>query len=535
MTDKYILKELCRYTIGTYADVIYRNALLHPDSEAFIYKSRRITFSEYNTRVNSLINSLRKMGVKRGDVIGILSYNCLEYADFFGAAWKGGYIASPFNFRLQASELEYLINYSEATTLLVGPEFIDAIKSLKGKICKVNNFISIEGTTGDMVSIDELRGTESGEEPDIQVDEDDPLAIVYTSGTTGLPRGALYTQRRFMDNTKNLVMEMGLQPGNKHIQVMPLFHIGGIHHFRAFLYIAGSNVIMHQRSFDPAATLQVIQDEKATDIDIVATHLVAMLAVPDKEKYDISSLKRMWYAASPMPVEVLKKGIETWGPIFAQGYGQTETGPEISDLTREDGRVVDKSPEEQKILASAGRPSYGVHVRIVDQDNIDVAPGEMGEIIVQSKHLMVEYWNMPDDTNETLIDGWVYTGDVGYYDNSGYVYIVDRRKDMVVSGGENIYPREVEEVLYGHPAVREAAVIGIPDSYWVEKVHAVISLNEGAAVTEEEIINFCKDKLARYKAPKSVEFIEAIPKNPSGKILKRELRDKYWEGSDRKV
>jgi acyl-CoA synthetase (AMP-forming)/AMP-acid ligase II len=176
-----------------------------------------------------------------------------------------------------------------------------------------------------------------------------------------------------------------------------------------------------------------------------------------------------------------------------------------------------------------------VHVRIVDQENNDVAPGEMGEIIVQSKHLMVEYWNMPDDTGETLIDGWVYTGDVGYYDNRGYVYIVDRRKDMIVSGGENIYPREVEEVLYGHPAVREAAVIGIPDSYWVEKVHAVISVKEGAAVTGEEIINFCKEKLARYKAPKSVEFVEAIPKNPSGKILKRELRDKYWEESDRKV
>ncbi len=535
MTDKYILKELCRYNIGTYADVIYRNALLHPDNEAFVYRSERITFSDYNSRVNSLINSLQKMGVKKGDVIGILSFNCLGYADFYGAAWKGGYIASPFNFRLQASEMEYLINYSEANTLLVGPEFVETVEGLKGKINKVKNYISLEGTADGMISLDELLESESAEEPDIQVDEEDYLAIVYTSGTTGLPRGALYTQSRFMDNTKNLVMEMGLQPGDKHVQIMPLFHIGGIHHFRAFLYIAGSNIIMPQRSFDPAATLQVIQDEKATDMDIVATHLVAMLAVPDKEKYDISSLKRMWYAASPMPVEVLKKGIQTWGPIFAQGYGQTETGPEISDLTREDGKVVDKSSEEQKILASAGRPSYGVHVRIIDEDNNDVAPGEMGEIIVQSRHLMVEYWNMPEDTKETLKDGWVYTGDVGYYDDGGYVYIVDRRKDMIVSGGENIYPREVEEVLYGYPGVREAAVIGIPDPYWVEKVHAVISINEGASVTEEEIINFCKDKLARYKAPKSVEFVDALPKNPSGKILKRELRDKYWEGSDRKV
>jgi len=292
---------------------------------------------------------------------------------------------------------------------------------------------------------------------------------------------------------------------------------------------------MPQRSFDPAATLQAVQDERATDIDIVATHLVAMLALPDLKKYDLSSLKRMWYAASPMPVEVLRKGMETWGPIFAQGYGQTETGPEITDLPREDLKVLEASPEEQKILASAGRPSVGCHVRIVDEEKNDVGPGELGEIIVKSKHLMIEYWNMPDDTAETLVDGWVYTGDVGYYDEKGYVYIVDRRKDMIVSGGENIYPREVEEVLYSHPAVSEAAVIGIPDPYWVEKVHAVITLNEGASVTADELINFCKEKMARFKAPKSVEFVDALPKNPSGKILKRELRDKYWEDSDRKV
>jgi len=535
MSSKYILKELCRYNIGTFADVIYRNALLYPEQEAFAYKSKRISFSGYNARVNSLIHALQAMGVKKGDVVGILSFNCLEYVDFYGAAWKGGFIASPFNFRLQANELDYLINYSEASTLFVGPELVDTVNSLRPHLTKVKNFISLESPAPDMVSHDDLLTGYPGDEPDVQVEEDDPLAIVYTSGTTGLPRGSLYTQSRFMDNTKNLVIEMGLQPGVRHIQIMPFFHIGGIHHFRAFLYIGGANIIMPQRSFDPAATLQAIQDERATDIDIVATHLVAMLALPDLKKYDLSSLKRMWYAASPMPVEVLRKGMETWGPIFAQGYGQTETGPEITDLPREDLKVLEASPEEQKILASAGRPSIGCHVRIIDEEKNDVGPGELGEIIVKSQHLMIEYWNMPDDTAETLVDGWVYTGDVGYYDEKGYVYIVDRRKDMIVSGGENIYPREVEEVLYSHPAVSEAAVIGIPDPYWVEKVHAVITLNEGASVTADELINFCKEKMARFKAPKSVEFIDALPKNPSGKILKRELRDKYWEDSDRKV
>jgi long-chain acyl-CoA synthetase len=535
MAEKYILKELSRYNIGTFADAIYRNALLYSDNEAFIYKSKRITFKEYNARVNSLIHALQAMGLKKGDVIGILSWNCLEYADFFGAAMKGGFIASPYNPRLNSSELEYLINYSEAKALFVGPELIDSVKPIMNKLTNIKEFIALEEPTENMKFHDDLLASNSSEEPDVQVEEEDPLAIVYTSGTTGLPRGALYNHRLFIDNTKNLIIEMGLQPGDKHVQIMPLFHIGGINHFRAYLFIAGSNYIIEDRSFNPAKTLKVIQDEKATDMDIVATHLVAMLAVPDLEQYDISSLKRMWYAASPMPVEVLKKGIETWGSIFAQGYGQTEAGPEITDLTREDNKVVFGSTEEQKILASAGRPSIGVHVRVVDEKNNDLPPHEMGEIIARSQHIMLEYWNKPEDTAETLVDGWLHTGDVGYYDEKGYVYLVDRRKDMICSGGENIYPREIEEVIYRIPAVSEVAVIGIPDPYWVEKVHAVVTLKEGASITAEEIMNFCKDNMARFKSPKSVEFIDALPKNPSGKILKKDLRAKYWEGAGRNV
>ncbi len=535
MTGNYILKELCRYNIGTFADVIYRNALLHPEQVAFIYKSERVTFSEFNARVNSLIHALQAIGVKKGDVIGILSYNCLEYADFYGTAWKGGFIASPFNFRLQANELDYLINYSEANTLFVGPELVNIVNSLRSRLPKVKHFISLEGSAPDMIRHNTLLASSPRKEPDVQVEEDDLLTIVYTSGTTGVPRGSLYDHRGSIDDAKNLIIEMGLQPGDKHIQIMPLFHIGGLHHFRAFFFIGGCNVIMPQRSFDAAATLQAIQDEKATDIDIVPTHLVAMLALPDLKKYDLSSLKRMWYAASPMPLEVLKRGLETWGPIFAQGYGQTETGPEITDLPREDHKVMDRPYEEQRILASAGRPSIGVHVRIVDEKHNDVSPGEVGEIIVQSKHLMIEYWHKPDDTREALVDGWVSTGDMGYYDEKGYVYIVDRKKDMIISGGENIYPREVEEVLYGHPAVSEVAVIGIPDPYWVEKVHAVVTLKQGRSVTAEELIAFCKQNLARYKVPKSVVFVDSLPKNPSGKILKKELREKYWEGLTRRV
>ena len=528
MPTKNILRELGRYNIGTWADIIYRNALLYPDQEAFVYGDTRITFSEFNTRVNKLIRALYEMGVRKGDVLGILSWNCLEYADVYGAAMKGGFIASPFSPRLQTNELDYLINYSEANTLFVGPELLEVANSLRGRLPKVRNFISFEGSASSMTAYDDLLASQQGQEPDVQVDEDDPVCIIYTSGTTGVPRGALYTQRRFMEDSKTLVIDMGLQPGDKRVQITPLFHVAGNTHFRSSLYTAGCNIIL--KFFDPAATLQIIQDERATHMDFVPTHLVAMLNLPDLNKYDISSMKFLWYGGSPMPFEVLKKGMKVFGPIFAQGYGQSESGPAISHLSREDHNVLDRPEEEQRKLMSAGRPDIGVQVRIVDDEGNDVELGEVGEIIVRSKHIMVEYWHKPDDTQANIVNGWLHTGDMGRCDEKGYIYIVDRKKDMIISGGENVYPREVEEAIYQHPAVQEAAVIGIPDPYWVEKVHAVVVLKKGASTTANELISFCKQELARYKAPKSVEFVDSLPKNAAGKILKRELREKYWEG-----
>jgi acyl-CoA synthetase (AMP-forming)/AMP-acid ligase II len=292
---------------------------------------------------------------------------------------------------------------------------------------------------------------------------------------------------------------------------------------------------MQQRSFDAAAMLQLVQEEKATDIHIVPTQLVTLLALPDIEKYDLSSLKRIWYGASPMPKELLKKGIERFGTIFMQGYGQSESGPEVTFLSKKSHQILGKSLEEQKKLASCGQPSLGVHVRVVDDKNNDVEPYTIGEIILKSRAMMVEYWHKPDETRDVLIGGWLHTGDLGYYDREGYIYIVDRKKDMIISGGENVYPREIEEVLYQHPEVSEVAVIGVPDEVWIERVHALIVLKKGEHTTGNEIIDFCKQHLARYKAPKSVEFVESLPKNPQGKILKKELREKYWKRSERKI
>jgi acyl-CoA synthetase (AMP-forming)/AMP-acid ligase II len=521
------LNELHRYSIGTYADLVYRNALLHSDREAFIYGQGRVTFSEFNSSVNKLVHALQSMGLKKGDGIGVLSWNCIECAEIVGAAMKGGFIVSPLNPRLSTEELHYIINYSGVKTLFVGKELTVTIDQLRPSLPTVQHYISLEGRAPGMREYAELVLNSSKEEPDVQVQEDDPFIIFYTSGTTGVPRGAVYTHRSKMEDTRTKALLLGLQPYDKHVMVMPLFHIGGWSYFWTFFCVGASNVIMAQRSYDPAATLKTLQDEKATDIHIVPTHLVSMLGLADTTAYDLSSVKRIYYAASPMPLELLRKGIERFGPIFAQGYGQTESGPDITILPKEFHRVLDKSPEKQKVLSSCGQPCPGVHVKIVDESLGEVPPNTVGDIAVRSKSLMEGYWRMPDETAKTIMDGWLYTGDMGYYDEKGFIYIVDRKKDMIITGGENVYPREVEEVLYRHPTVLECAVIGVPDEKWVERVHALIVLREGQEGASDGIIAFCRRHLSGYKTPRSVEFVDALPKSPQGKILKRELKDRY--------
>jgi acyl-CoA synthetase (AMP-forming)/AMP-acid ligase II len=468
------------------------------------------------------------MGVNKGDVIGALSTNCLEYFDVYGAAQKGGFIVSPFNVRLQPDELEYLINYSEATTLFVGLGSEEVVSFLISRLPKVKNFISLGRSAPNMIWHGDLLTDYSSEEPDVQVDEDAPFFICYTGGTTGLPKGAVYSQRTSMDNTRTVVIGFGLGPTDKHVLVMPSHHVGGFDGPACHFYVGGSTVIMDMaKPFNPAETLQVIQDEKATGIMVVPTQLMAMINLPDLDRYDISSLKRVFYVGSPIPLEALKKAIKLWGPIFTQGYGQTEAGPNVLYLRSEEHNVLDRPPEEQKVLHSAGRPFIGVRVRIVAEDGTDVEPDEVGEILIQSNHIMNGYWQKPEETATAIVDGWLHTGDMGYYDELGYIYIVDRKKDMIISGGENIYPREVEEIICQHPSVLEAAVIGVPDPYWVERVHAVVVLKRGGSVTAEELVDFCKGRLARYKAPKSVEFAESLPRSSVGKILRRDLRARY--------
>jgi long-chain acyl-CoA synthetase len=525
---KLVLRELSRYQLGTFADIIYRNAILYPDSEAFACGSERMSFKRFNERVNRLIHGLQALGIQKGDVIGIVSWNQLEYAEVFGAAMKGGFVLAHFSPRLKPGELVQLIDDAEPRALFVGAELVEAIDEIHSQLPKTEFLLVFDNAIGKMMAYGEMVESQSTEEPEPRVGEEDPLTIFYTSGTTGLPRGAIYTHRQKMENTRMKALDIGVGFGDRHLVVLPMFHIGGDSHIWPFFLVGGCNVIM-PISYALADALKIIAEEQITDVHIVPTQLVSLLNLPDIDQCDLGCLKRIWYAASPMPTEVLKRGLSVFGPIFMQGYGQTESGPDITVLSRENHRYSGESLEEQSVLASCGRPCIGVHVRIVDDDGHDVETGEIGEIIVKSKRIMTEYYHRPNETRETIRDGWLYTGDLGYYDERGFIYIKDRRHYMIISGGENVYPAEVENVLYRHPAVREAAVIGVPDPYWVERVHALVVLKENAQATEEDIVNFCRDCIAHYKAPKSVEFVESLPKSPQGKILKKEIRARYWD------
>jgi len=363
-----ILKASCRYRVGLLGDIILRNASFFPDRLAFIYGDQRITFGQYNKRVNSLIHALRDLGIKKGEVLGILSWNCIEYTYAFGAAEKGGFIVAPFNVRLSKNEIDYLINDSETSVLFVGAEFGDLVDNLRPRIPRVKHFISLEGSLPGMESLANLLERYPTNEPDVHVEDDDPLFICYTSGTTGQPRGALYTNLGHREDVICNALEVPIGYEDRGISLMPLFHIGGIAILSYLFHQAVTAVIA--KFFDPKATMEVIEKERITNIIVVPTHLTAMMDHPDFNRYDLSSLTRIYYAGSPMPTELLRRGMETFGSVFFQGYGQTESGPEIAYLKEKDHEVLG-DPENEKRLLSCGYPVVGVHVRIVDEDGKD--------------------------------------------------------------------------------------------------------------------------------------------------------------------
>jgi acyl-CoA synthetase (AMP-forming)/AMP-acid ligase II len=383
-----------------------------------------------------------------------------------------------------------------------------------------------------MLDYEKLMAKASAEEPRVSISEEDMISLRYTSGTTGKPKGVIHDHRSNITALYNSLMDgLRIEEGDVIALMGPVTHASGAMILPHLL--RGAKVIILS-GFDAEGILKLIEREHVTTLYLVPTMIVMLLARPDLKSYDLSSLKTIRYGASPISPEVLKRGVEAFGNVFVQGYGLTEGSMPLTLLNKRDHRM-DGTMKQIQRLGSVGREVTVACVRIMDEAGEMLPPGEIGEIVIRSEQNMKGYWNNPQATAEALRGGWLHTRDMGYMDEDGYVFLVDRKDDMIISGGFNVYPREVEDVLYMHPSVLEAAVFGVPDEKWGETVKAAVSLKKGAVLTEEEIIEHCRKHLAGYKKPKSVDFVTDLPKNANGKILRRELKEPYWRERSRRV
>ena len=504
----------------------------YADRTAIVFQQERLTFRQIDARVNRLSNGLLALGMTTGQKVAILLNNSIESVDCLSGIPRAGLATVALNARHAAPENAYVMNDAGVDAVIVGADLWPRLESALPDVKTVKHVIVV-GQGGRGLDYHELCRAQPETAPDVDVDDDIVDRIQYTSGTTGRPKGAASTYRitynRLMNTLINL--DQPILPTDVNLNIGPLTHAAGL--MMSSYYIRGAaNVVLSK--FEPEEVLQTIEREKVTSVLLIPTMLIMLLMSPNLKKYDLSSVKRVWYGTAPMPVERLKQAIEVFGPVFRQNYGLTESPQPVTYLAPED-HVINGSEAESRRLSSAGKPALGVAVKVVRDTGSEIAPGEIGEILIQTNQLMKEYWRRPEETAAVFRGGWFHTGDMATIDADGYIYIKDRKNDMIISGGFNIYPREVEEVIMAHPGVANAAVIGIPDDVWGESVKAFVVTKPGAALTEAEVIDFCKQGIASYKKPKSIEFVSALPINAYGKVMRRELKEPYWQGRDRKV
>jgi len=511
-----------------------RAARRYPDRPAWLEGDLTIPFREAEARVNRLARALLALGGQPGDRVAMLIPNCSQGIEALLAPMKAGMAVVPMNIRLHPSEHEYMLNDSGAFALIYGEEFREHLAQVRESLPSVKHFICVgRGSHGDL-AYDQILDGQPETPPDATIEPDDLAWLFYTSGTTGHPKGAMLTHRNLITMAEQFLLNINpARPDDVLLHAAPITHGSGCSIFH-HIAVGAASAFPATRSFDPPKIFEAIQRYRATTLFLVPTMINVLLASPDRTRYDLSSLHTIFYGGAPMYVEQLQSAVSAFGPIFVQLFGQGEAPMACTSLPKEEHLAGD-DPVKLKRLASAGRETTAVRVRVVNDEDREVPAGQMGEIVVRGDLVMKGYWRKPEATADTLRGGWLHTGDIGYLDSDGYLYITDRKKDMIISGGSNIYPREIEEVICRHPAVFEVAVIGIPDEKWGETVKALVVPREGMRATEAEIIEHCKRHMASYKKPQSVEFLPALPKNAYGKVLKRELRDRYWAGRQRKV
>ena len=502
-----------------------------PDAEAFTYLGRTWTWAQTEERVRRLAGALRDLGVGRGDVVSFLDKNHPACVELTMAAASLGAANAIINFRLAGAEIDYAVNDSGARLLLVGSELLPQIEKIRDRLTNVEHVVEVTPEGGDG---DEYEAMLAAAEPvgrDPEVTPDDVCLVMYSSGTTGRPKGVTLSQANMVAHTLNAHEGWGFDDGDKNMVSMPLFHVGGSSYVLFGIHDGVPSVMT--RDPDGASLAGAIL-QGANRTFLVPAVLAQVLQSGPEAIALFGKLKTFSYGASPMPLPLLRAAMEAWpGTDFIQVYGLTEVAGVVTNLLPDAHRDT-AHPER---LVSAGRPVPEAELRVVDPASLeDVPAGRSGELWFRTPQLMKGFLGKPEETAKVLTaDGWFRTGDIGRVDEDGFVFVEDRLKDMVISGGENVYSPEVERVLAEHPAVAEVAVIGVPDDTWGEVVKAVVSLRPGAAATEEELVGWCRERLAHFKCPRSVDVLEALPRNPTGKILKRSLREPYWAGRQSSV
>lgn len=494
----------------TVAEVVRWWGRRRPDLAATWFEGRTRSWSELDESSSRLAAGLvNRMGVKPGDHVSILDKNTDSYIELFFAIDKAGAVATPVNWRLTGAEVARIVNDAGSNLIVAGDDFRSQADAAGVRV----------------VGFDEL-ARDDGADPHLD-DEDNIMWQLYTSGTTGLPKGAMLDGDNIFGG---IALAVGVElpevrEAGRAMVAMPLYHIGGCGWAIAAMSRGSTAVIL--REFVPQVVLEVFEKEKVETAFLVPAALLFLTSLPESQGRDYSSLRNILYGASPISQAVLQKSIDTFGCRFTQTYGLTETTGSVTFLRHED--------HAGERMLSCGRATFGADMKVVDPEGKEVPNGEIGEIVYRGVGTMRGYWNRAEDTTDVVRDGWFHTGDAGTMDADGYFYIKDRIKDMIVSGGENIYPAELESVLAAHPAIADLAVIGVPDERWGETVKAMVVLKPGSQLTAEELIDWSRSLLAGYKRPRSVDFIATIPRNPSGKVLKRELREPYWRESGRQV
>ena len=513
-------------TITNVSDIIRVHGTEQPSAVALVLGDRTVTWGQLYERSCRMANLFRAAGVGPEDRVAFLDKNGIEHFEvFFGAALLNA-VSVDVNWRLAAPEVEYIVNDAEAKVFVVGSDFEPVLDAISGTLRPGMKVLRIGSEyEGELAA-------QPADDPGVLQTGQDVAFQLYSSGTTGRPKGVMLTNDNFFGLLPLAKEIWELTPDSVNLVAMPLFHIGGGGWAMAGMYLGCRSVVV--RELDPVALIDLIQKERITHAFLVPAVLQFMLMVPSAATADWSSLEIVVYGASPISEEVLSRAVTTFGCKFWQAYGLTETTGAVVNLSPEDHDV--NGPNKHR-LRSCGTAGPGVELRIVDPDTgRDCDQGEVGEILVRGPQIMKGYWKMPEETAKSIdANGWFRSGDAGYFDKDGYLYIHDRVKDMIVSGGENVYPAEVENVLMSHPGIADVAVIGVPHERWGETAKAVVVRRPEVDVTEQEIIEFSRERLARFKCPTSVDWIEALPRNPSGKILKKDLRAPYWEGRERNV